>query len=156
MKPPPNTLDEQALQSLSEAIMPLELAPEQRDRMRTRMMESVAERVAPPQQTETVRGESVKWRQFWPGVWVQQLHLDPQTRVQTTLVRMDPGSSIPAHVHGYDEECLVMEGEIRLGDYAVRRGDFHVARAGSAHGDLVAPAGALLMIRGVADSMHAP
>jgi len=149
---PPNVLDDETLQSLGEAIAPFELSPDQRAQMRARIME----RVAPPQRTATVRGSSVQWRQVWPGVWVQQLYLDSQTRAQTTLVRMDPGSVIPAHVHDHDEECLVMEGEILLGDYAVRRGDYHVAHAGSAHGALTAPSGALFMIRTVAGAEHAP
>jgi len=143
------SIDDIAVASLGHAVAPVELSSEQRSRMRERIMTGIA----PPANTLTVRGAAVEWRELWPKVWVQQLHFDPDSRVQMSVVRMEPGGVIPPHEHDHDEECLVLEGEIRLGDYYVRRGDFHIAKAGSRHADLLAPEGALLMIR---SATHAP
>jgi hypothetical protein len=44
--------------------------------------------------------------------------------------------------------CVVLEGAVRLGDLEVGTGDFHLARAGSAHGEIVSVGGALLFLRG--------
>jgi quercetin dioxygenase-like cupin family protein len=135
-------------QSLSSAVAPVELSSEQRSRMRAKILDGIA----PPPNTITRRGADAQWIEVWPRVWVQQLHSDAQTGVQMNIVRMEAGGFIPAHAHDHDEECLVLEGEIRLGDYYVRRGDLHIARAGSQHGDLSSPTGALLMIRSIAHS----
>lgn len=139
-------LNEGDIESIASAIAPEELSIEQRTRMQARVME----RIAAPANTTTVRGAAVEWRQRWPNVWVQQLHVDA-AGMQTTLVRMAPGSVIPPHDHGHAEECLVLDGEIRMGDFYVRRGDLHIAHAGSRHAALESPAGALLMIRNVLD-----
>jgi quercetin dioxygenase-like cupin family protein len=136
--------------SLTSAVAPVELSNEQRSRMRAKILGGIA----PPPNTVTRRGTDAPWHEVWPRVWVQQLYADPQSGVQMNIVRMEAGGVIPAHAHDHDEECLVLEGEIRLGDYYVRRGDLHIARAGSQHGDLSAPTGALLMIRSVGNPRH--
>jgi quercetin dioxygenase-like cupin family protein len=37
-------------------------------------------------------------------------------------VALYPGASLPAHDHPADEECLVLEGEVMLGDIVGRAG----------------------------------
>ena len=46
---------------------------------------------------------------------------------------MRPGGVIPAHRHQHEEECLVLEGECRIGTHRLVAGDVHVAAAGSWH-----------------------
>ena len=100
-----------------------------------------------PAGTLTVRAGEGGWISFLPGVDVRILHVDEKQGTQTALWRMQPGSVLPAHKHAVDEECLVLEGEIRSEDYVVRQGDFHLAFAGQPHGDIHADGGALLLIR---------
>jgi len=51
--------------------------------------------------------------------------------------------------------CFVLEGDAALGDVTVGPGDFHLARAGSVHGDVTTRAGCLLLIRtGSGVAMH--
>ena len=66
-----------------------------------------------------------------------------------------PGSSGSAFVrgdtskldaHADDEECLVLEGEVSVGDLRLRAGDFHVAARGSQHPRLESRPGALLLL----------
>lgn len=66
---------------------------------------------------------------------------------QTVLLRLHPGGVIPGHWHTVEEECLVLEGEIKLGDYRVRQGDMHICSPGYAHPDITSETGALLLVR---------
>jgi hypothetical protein len=47
--------------------------------------------------------------------------------------------------------CFVLSGDARLGDLVVAAGDYHFARAGSAHGDVTPRRGCVLLIRTGAD-----
>ena len=68
-----------------------------------------------------------------PGVEARRLFVDPESDRVTMLVRMAPGSSYPAHVHGGPEECLVISGDLRIGALHMKGGDFQHAEAGSTH-----------------------
>lgn len=80
------------------------------------------------------------------GVSVRQLFVDrPGNRI-TMLVRMAPGSSYPRHVHDGPEECLVLEGDLSVGDTVLHPGDYQRAAAGSRHGVQSTNGGCLLLI----------
>ena len=81
-----------------------------------------------------------------PGVRVKPLSVDPSRRYVTMLVRMDPGSSYPEHLHAGVEECFVLEGELRVGEEVLRRGDYQRAEEGSEHGVQWTEKGCLLLI----------
>ena len=81
-----------------------------------------------------------------PGVHVKPLSVDPARRYVTMLVRMDPGSSYPGHLHAGVEECFVLEGELRVGEEVLRRGDYQRADEGSEHGIQWTEKGCLLLI----------
>jgi quercetin dioxygenase-like cupin family protein len=67
--------------------------------------------------------------------------------MQVALFRVDPGGVVPAHNHHREEEWMVLQGEVMLGDHCVGQGDFHFAHVGSRHPDLTAPRGAVLVVR---------
>lgn len=113
--------------------------------MRARILERTAD--AAPKQTETIRGASLNWEQFWPGVWGKVLKRDLGEDLQITLLRMQPGSIVPAHEHGKAEECAVLEGELSIGPHRLFAGDLHIARPGSHHPDITTRGGALLLVR---------
>lgn len=93
------------------------------------------------------RSEEGAWEETGvEGVRVKRLLMD-QTRNQfTALVRMAPGSSYPRHVHNSAEECLVLEGDIRMGDHVLRAGDYQYAPSDSLHGVQSTEGGCLLLI----------
>ena len=66
---------------------------------------------------------------------------------QTVLLRLQPNAVLHGHPHTLEEECLVLEGEISIGDHVIRQGDMHIAEPGCEHPDLTTTAGALLMVR---------
>ena len=80
------------------------------------------------------------------GVTVRQIFVDRDRNQMTALVRMTPGSSYPRHVHDGAEECLVLEGDLHVGDTVLRRGDYQRAPAGSKHGVQRTEQGCLLWI----------
>lgn len=67
------------------------------------------------------------------------------------LVRFRPGATVPGHPHTLDEECLMVHGELFLGDVLLREGEFQFAPGGSAHSELSADADCLLFFHGAID-----
>jgi anti-sigma factor ChrR (cupin superfamily) len=61
---------------------------------------------------------------------------------------MQPGASIQGHHHASAEECLVLEGDLRIGDLHLKAGDYHVAAEGSIHPVLRSQGGAVMFVRG--------
>jgi len=64
------------------------------------------------------------------------------------LYRAAPGAAVPRHGHRHDEECLMLEGELFLDDLLLRRGDYQIAPAGTAHGAVLAETDVLLFAHG--------
>jgi anti-sigma factor ChrR (cupin superfamily) len=81
-----------------------------------------------------------------PGVAVRRLHVDVARDRATMLVRMAPGSSYPGHRHGGPEECLVLEGELRVGAEHMSAGDYQYEPPGSVHPVQSTESGCLLLI----------
>ena len=86
------------------------------------------------------------WLTLLPGVQVKTLRSDAQT--QTTLWRVQPGCTVPGHVHSHEEECLILEGSIIHDGVEYFPGDFLLALPGERHRVFESPRGALFMIRG--------
>jgi anti-sigma factor ChrR (cupin superfamily) len=68
-----------------------------------------------------------------PGVDVKTLFTDSTAGRTTVLLRMQPGSSFPSHHHHDEEQCLVLEGDVRWGDLVYEKGDFVVAGRDTTH-----------------------
>lgn len=95
----------------------------------------------------TVRGSGdAGWQEMAPGVTVRELWGDSDR--WSRYYRLQPGTRLPEHGHRQDEECMVMEGEIYLGDILLLAGDYQVAPPGSRHRELTTDTGALLFVRG--------
>jgi hypothetical protein len=84
--------------------------------------------------TQTRRAGTGAWTEMSPGVTYTVLFEDPVAKRRSILVRALPGSNYGAHFHAEGhEECLVLEGDLIMGDLKLLRGDFHVASKGSTH-----------------------
>jgi anti-sigma factor ChrR (cupin superfamily) len=81
------------------------------------------------------------------------LERDPETRVATYLVRYGPGTSFPVHPQRSSEECMLVAGDLQIGDTVMRPGDLQIAVPGIQHGPLVSRRGALVFVRGVLNSV---
>jgi anti-sigma factor ChrR (cupin superfamily) len=82
----------------------------------------------------------------YPGVSVRMLHVDKDRKQFACLMRLEPGAVYPCHPHDGPEECIVLEGEIFVGDVKMRRGDYQRAEPGTQHIEQRSETGALLFI----------
>lgn len=81
-----------------------------------------------------------------PGVRLRVLSVDRTRNQFSALVRMAPGAAYPRHVHAGPEECMVLEGELHVGDAVMHAGDYQHAPVGSTHGVQRTETGCLLFI----------
>jgi quercetin dioxygenase-like cupin family protein len=130
---------------MAQALVPVKLSAGDRARLHDELMRRIREE--PPRGTFTIRAAEMQWVAAGPGVEVRVLRKDEERNDQTVLIRMQPGSVVVGHRHTQEEECLVLEGEVFIGDYRLGQGDMHVARPGVVHAPIRAPHGALLLIR---------
>src|SRR5262245_5901989 len=94
-----------------------------------------------------VRGNDGAWEETGvSGVRVRRLLVDRSRNQFTALVRMAAGTSYPRHVHNGPEECLVLEGDIRMGDAVLHAGDYQYAPPDTLHGVQSTEKGCLLLI----------
>ncbi len=69
-----------------------------------------------------------------PGITYTVLFDDPASRRRSILLRALPGAILEPHSHGQGyEECLVLEGDLFIGDLKLGPGDYHVALTGTSH-----------------------
>lgn len=90
-----------------------------------------------------------RWAPSTPGVNVMTLCGDSQ--VVSMLVRFEAGASVVDHHHAIDEDCLVLEGDMYLGDILLRAGDFQLAPAGSSHIGEMSDSGVTFYFHGALD-----
>jgi quercetin dioxygenase-like cupin family protein len=95
----------------------------------------------------TVKVTDGQWIALLPGVEKKILNEDAEGRVQSFLLRMAPGSTLPAHEHDADEEAIMLDGDVMIGDIALTAGDYHFAPKGSKHGVVTTQAGCLVFLR---------
>lgn len=96
--------------------------------------------------TATKRAAGAAWQQYSDGIVFRVLKVDEARGRQTLLVKMQPGAIYKSHSHDVDEECLVIEGDLRYGDLVLRAGDYHLAEPGTHHPTGTTTAGCLLHV----------
>lgn len=95
----------------------------------------------------TVRAEAGQWERIGEGV--ERKFLWESGDALSCLMRLAPGAMVAGHMHAIDEECVVLEGSLRIGsELVLRTGDFHVGVKGVAHADASTETGALVYLRG--------
>ena len=88
-----------------------------------------------------------RWQEGWPGIELCMLRESDDSR--SYLMRMRPGSSLPAHRHSRDEVSMILEGEALMGDGQVMGpGDFQFMPAGVDHATIRSPGGCVAFIHG--------
>jgi len=70
--------------------------------------------------------------------------------ITSRLCRLEAGACLDGHDHPHDEECMMLSGDIFLGDILLQAGDYQIASAGSQHLEISSDTGALLFVRGAA------
>jgi anti-sigma factor ChrR (cupin superfamily) len=86
------------------------------------------------------------WHKFLPGIDRKVLH--EQEGVMSYLLRFAPGAVLPAHRHPVDEECVVLEGTIRIGGLKLGPGGFHHVPKDVLDADSTSDEGCVIYLRG--------
>lgn len=139
-------IDADVLAWLDEAVAPEPADAETEARVKRRLLRRIAAESTPRHVTHPATDGP--WQPFGPGITMKVLHQDGDTL--SYLLRLAPGASLPPHRHSQDEECLVLEGEMRIGELVLGPGSYHLGRRGVLHDRLSSPAGALIFLRGAA------
>lgn len=85
------------------------------------------------------------WVEVHPGIFKLDLAQDEQRT--SRFYRFNPGAKCPAHHHAQDEECMVLDGEVFLGDSLLKAGEYQLAPKGTYHNEVMSDVGCLLFIR---------
>jgi len=93
----------------------------------------------------TIRAEEGDWQPIATGVSKKILRTD--LTGASFLLRFLPDAILPAHEHTVFEECLVLEGDVGIGDLCLNTGDYQVVTPGTRHRDALSRNGCLLYIR---------
>lgn len=145
-------LDNDVLEMLTLAQEPVDLPDEINERMRNNVMQRIRkEKSCQNPGFSTVRADDQEgWIEALPGAKVKILQGDitiPDSLL-SYLVRLEPGFSMEGHAHPFDEETLMLEGDLTLGDLKLSAGDFHFAAAGVSHGNVHTTNGCVAYMRG--------
>jgi anti-sigma factor ChrR (cupin superfamily) len=165
-----NVLEESMIEQLNAAHTGMTPLPLVKARMHNQLLERIT---APPQQQNTgftrktikkrphsllddgltVHADEGEWIQIKPKVAVKPLSLDREAGTRSFLMRLDAGAQWPAHMHSVDEECVVLQGNVSIGDLTIQEGDYHLAPKGMKHEEFISEQGALLFLRaGIKDT----
>jgi quercetin dioxygenase-like cupin family protein len=148
------TVDDAVFSELAKALLPISPPPVRAAHLRSQIMERVA------QEKRTVSGQFVTmradegWFELAPKIEKKVLYVDREAGTESYLLRVQPGAVGPAHKHARDELCVVLEGDFYLGDIHLKAGDFHMASAGSTHGQAHSKNGALVFQQGAIEDQN--
>jgi quercetin dioxygenase-like cupin family protein len=82
----------------------------------------------------------------WPGVSMKMLQRVESTGGMSGMMRMEAGSSIPAHRHTQaDQSVFVVEGDLVEEGVSYGPGSFFFAKAGTPHGPHGSSGGCVLL-----------
>lgn len=112
-------------------------------RVRTRVLDAIGEQTSVLH--HTVRADAGEWEQLAPGI--ERKVLWERGGATSCLIRAVPGATFPRHGHAMDEETMMLEGSLQIGDVLLRAGDFHVGRSGVEHAPLSTADGCLCLLR---------
>ncbi len=118
------------------------------DRVRQAIEDQLDRGEADRAELTVIRADERRWQPLGPGVDWLPLYSEPGQGWHCFLLRMAPGARLPAHMHARAEECLMLEGDIRIGPDRFVAGDYVVAPAGSRHPRMVSEGGGIAYLRG--------
>jgi quercetin dioxygenase-like cupin family protein len=142
-------LDDDIVDLLNGAVSPTPVDQAALSRVKRRVLARIAEE----QRSDhlTVRADDGQWQPFGPGLSLKVLH--EAGGVMSYLLRLAPGAVLPPHRHPMDEECVVLEGALRIGELEVAAGGFHLGRQDVLHMPIVSERGAVIFLRGAVPEM---
>jgi ChrR Cupin-like domain len=104
---------------------------------------------AEPTPAGTARERDAVWEDYAPGI--RRRVLWQADGAVAYIARAVEGAAVPSHGHHRDEESLMLDGDLFLGDMLIREGDFQLAPAGLVHDKVQAGSDCMVYIRGDAE-----
>jgi quercetin dioxygenase-like cupin family protein len=130
--PPDATLSAQSAQAIKARLM---------QRIATQPQMPAA---AAPNVLSILRDDA--WVNLSKKIQVKVLHDDGVTL--SWLLKLLPGGRLPEHDHNDGaEECMVLEGQLRINGEEFVCGDYQIAHPGSVHFEVSSDAGALVFLK---------
>ena len=123
-----------------ERLMPLE---------NERIFARVRKNIGFSEGVETLRSEGGDWRVLRERVHLKVLKRDVATGLANYLMRYLPGGRVERHPQRFEEECMLVSGDLRIDDIDMQPGDLQFAHPGCEHGPLSTVNGALVFVRGI-------
>jgi anti-sigma factor ChrR (cupin superfamily) len=102
-----------------------------------------------PTPAGTARERDAVWEDYAPGI--RRRVLWQADGAVAYIAKAINGAAVPSHGHHRDEESLMLDGDLFLGDVLIREGDFQLAPAGLVHDTVQAGSDCMVYIRGDAD-----
>jgi hypothetical protein len=122
---------------IATAVDPVDPPPHLRERL--------LQRITP--KPHVCRTDQMEWQPLpFPGISAKRLFMDPVSGNITTLVRMSPGSTYPAHHHAGLEHLYMLEGDLAFRDHTLYAGDYEVSVPTSDHSPVTTKNGCLVLI----------
>lgn len=137
-------LDLDVLDALLVDLKPIAPPPDRAASLRERILTAARASDADTDKI-TIPPGGGEWVMVAPKVSMKMLHVTPESR--SFLLRLEPGARLAPHDHPGDEECMVLEGEVYLGDVHATAGTFHLAPKGTHHAEIRSATGTLLYLR---------
>jgi anti-sigma factor ChrR (cupin superfamily) len=125
------------------------LSPTSALAIKARLMQRIGAPSAAPTETDgkvvsIMRDDA--WVSLSKKIQVKVLHDDGRTL--SWLLRLLPGGRLPQHDHADGlEECLVLEGQLRINGDMFGTGDYQIAHPGSVHFEVASDTGALVFLK---------
>ena len=110
-----------------------------------RIWRTIHRRIAVGAGGRTVRAGDPGWQHLRTGVLCKVLH--EQGGMFSYLLQLSPGACVPAGRSSGEEEWVVLQGSLRIGEVVIDAGDYHVDLRGTVHGALCSDCGALVFLR---------
>ncbi len=149
VQPASHALDADIVHAIDSAPVPDIASATTIHRVRSKMLANIAEDAVIAH--TTVHAHENTWQPFLDRIEFKLLN--HVAGVASYLLRLQPGAVLPAHRHPIDEECIVLEGELRIGERLVlKAGGFHLARKELPHADITTDSGAVIFLRGAMPS----
>jgi hypothetical protein len=107
--------------------------------LKDRLFQRIAAEIPPVEDTTIAtlleQAKTARWNtyQFVPGVEYATARVDSQTRQVESFVRGIGQIRFPAHRHAENEEIVVLEGDLVIGDQVYQAGDRIYSQPGTVH-----------------------
>lgn len=136
---------ENRLGSLAEAVEPVNPPASTWDAIQSRLGK---QNTGLPKGIAAVYANEGEWKPVNENVYMKSLFVDPIQGSESYLLKFLPGGVIDEHAHGeWNDECIILDGEISVGGVPMGQGDFHVATRGAVHPRLYSETGGTLFVR---------